>query len=289
MPSTNPDEWSSADASPPSSPGRHEGGAFTGERPGWGAGFEYDYARHVAAYRFAEQLVAGKRVLDAGCGEGFGTRTLAATAREVVGLDYSSDAIGTCRRLWSGGNYRNLHFRREDLSAGAHAESDVFDVVLNFQVLEHMASPLPLLRGLASRLTPGGVLVLTTPNRLRTVSENPYHVREYTQQELARELGAVFGNVEIRGVFGNENVERFETRRAGAVSRILRLDPLGLRHVLPRAVVEFAFARLARIVRRRASPAQEPPIVPEDFRVGTGDIDRALDLLALCRLSPEGR
>jgi 2-polyprenyl-3-methyl-5-hydroxy-6-metoxy-1,4-benzoquinol methylase len=255
---------------------------FTGERPGWGEGFEYDFARHIVAYRYAATLVAGKRVLDAGCGEGFGTHTLADAAGEVVGVDYDEGAIADCRASWTGAERPNLRFEHVDLTnpGGFH---ELFDVVLNFQVLEHIQTPRPFLEALKARLAPGGFLLLTTPNRLRTVSENPYHVREYTEPELHQELSAVFPSVEIRGVFGNAAVEAFESRRAAAVQSILRLDPLGLRNLLPKSLVEFAFARLAKIVRKQASPSDQPLIRPEDFSVRTDGIERALDLMAVCR------
>jgi len=253
---------------------------FTGERPGWGEGFEYDYSRHISAYRFAATLAVGRRVLDAGCGEGFGTQTLAEVAAQVTGVDYSRDAIAQCRRLWSA--HGNLRFERLDLTRPEGLGED-FDVVLNFQVLEHIREPEPFLSGLRKLLGDDGVLVLTTPNRLRTISENPYHVREYTAGELRELLCSVFGGVEMLGMHGNANVETFEAGRARAVRRILRLDPLGLRNLLPPSVVQFAFARLARVVRRRAAPEGTTKIVPEDFHVSADDIDRALDLVALCR------
>lgn len=255
--------------------------SFTGERPGWGEGFDYDYARHLAAYQSTAGIVAGKSVLDAGCGEGFGTHTLAATAREVVGLDYSEDAIAECRRLWCDGTRPNLRFERVDLTRPADF-NERFDVVLNFQVIEHIRQTGPFLRALREWLLPGGVLVLTTPNRLRTTIANPYHVREYTASELRAELSTVFSDVTIRGVLGNDKVERFEQRRARAVRNIMRLDPLGLHNLLPRSIVEFAFAKLARVVRRRARPAGAPLIQPENFSVRDDNIERAIDLLAIC-------
>jgi SAM-dependent methyltransferase len=251
---------------------------FTGERPGWGEGFDYDYARHVAAYRFAATLAPGKRVLDAGCGEGFGTSTLADVAASVLGVDYSPVAISECRRLW---NKPNLRFEQVNLTEpGTFTET--FDLVINFQVLEHIADPLPFLRGLAQRLAPGGTLLLTTPNRLRTISENPYHVHEYTAPELKELLSKVFESVEITGMHGNAKVEEFEAGRARAVARILRLDPLGIRNMLPEKVIHFAFAKLAWIVRRQARPAGNTDMAPEDFFVSAQPIDRALDLVAIC-------
>ncbi|MBI5504742.1 MAG: class I SAM-dependent methyltransferase [Deltaproteobacteria bacterium] len=252
---------------------------FTGERPGWGEGFEYDYGRHIAAYRFATTLAAGQRVLDAGCGEGFGTQTLCDVAAEVTGVDYSDSAISECRRLWK---KPNLRFERVDLThPGGFGET--FDLVINFQVLEHIRDPEPFLTGLRERLGQRGVLVLTTPNRLRTISENPYHVREYTAVELGELLRKVFGSVEIRGMHGNAGVEAFEAGRARAVRNILRLDPLGIRKLLPAWLVQFAFARLAKLVRRSAQPSGAATIAPEDFSVSADDVDRALDLVALCR------
>lgn len=253
---------------------------FTGERPGWGEGFDYDYSRHLAAYRYAAGLVAGLRVLDAGCGEGFGTQSLAGTAAHVTGYDYSAAAIAECRRLWP---RPDLDFQCVDLSAPPLPGAD-FDAVLSFQVLEHMTDPLAFLRALRSLVTEGGFVLLTTPNRPRTVSENPFHVREYDAGELVDLLKNVFGHVSVVGMYGNEKVEAFERSRARAVASILRLDPLGLRRLLPRAIVEPAFARLAALVRRRAKAEAPVAIVPEDFAVGTGDdIDLALDLVALCR------
>ncbi|MFN2428191.1 MAG: class I SAM-dependent methyltransferase [Candidatus Binatia bacterium] len=251
---------------------------FTGERPGWGEGFDYDYARHLAAYRFAAGRAPGCRVLDAGCGEGFGTQTLADVADEVLGVDYSSVAVAECRRHWS---KPNLRFEQVDLvSPGGFSET--FDLVINFQVLEHIDDPLPFLRGLRDRLEASGTLVLTTPNRLRTVSENPFHIREFTAAELRDLLSQVFSRVEIAGMHGNAKVEAFEAGRARAVQRILRLDPLGIRNMLPEKVVHFAFARLARVVRRQARPTGATDMTPDDFRVDSDSVDRALDLVAIC-------
>jgi SAM-dependent methyltransferase len=253
---------------------------FTGERPGWGADFDYDEARHLAAYIYAAGLAKGRRVLDAGCGEGFGTQTLAATAADVTGVDYSADAIGFCLKRWDA---PRLSFRQVDLTAPGDF-TDTFDLVLNFQVVEHIDDATPFIEGLRERVAPGGQLMLTTPNRLKTFSENPYHVREYTRDELAALLGNVFSKVEILGMHGNEKVSSFDRGREKAVHRILRLDPLGIRNLLPRKVIELAFAKLAVIVRRQArDDSAADTIVPADFFVSGANVDEALDLVALCR------
>jgi 2-polyprenyl-3-methyl-5-hydroxy-6-metoxy-1,4-benzoquinol methylase len=252
---------------------------FTGERPGRGVEFAYDEARALAAYRYALTLARDRSLLDAGCGEGFGTVTLTTVARAVVGMDYSADAVAVCRRTWE---RPNLRFVQHDLT-DLEAYPERFDLIVSFQVLEHLVDPRPFLTGLRAHLASGGRLLLTTPNRLTSFSENPYHVREYSAAELRELLAGVFGRVTILGMHGNAKVTAFDRARAQAVRRILRLDPLGIRRLLPARLVTFAFARLAVAVRRRVRRTGETErIVPEDFYVGEQDLDAAVDLIALC-------
>lgn len=254
---------------------------FTGERPGWSETFEYDQARHLAAYRYALTLAVGARVLDAGCGDGFGTQSIADVAERVVGLDRSREAIEYCRRTWQ---KPNLTFVEGDLTVPGILDEQ-FDLVLNFQVIEHIPESRAgaFLAALKSSLAPGGRLLLTTPNRLRSFSENPYHVREYTAEELRVALSKVFPRVTIRGIHGNMKVVEFDRAREKTVRRILHLDPLGLRRLLPAAVIHLAFARLAEFVRKRArSAAGQPRITPDDFMIHDEHLEDALDLVALC-------
>ena len=137
----------------------------------------------------------------------------------------------------------NLSFRRLDLT-DPEGFKEQFDLVLNFQVLEHIENEPPFLEGLKARIKPGGQLMLTTPNILKTFSENPYHVREYTCAQLRDLLEKIFSEVEILGMHGNPKVTAFDAGRERAVKRILRLDPLGLRNLLPQGLVNAGFAKL---------------------------------------------
>ncbi len=251
------------------------------ERPGWGEGFDYDEGRHLAAYLYARNLAPGLRVLDAGCGEGFGTEYLAEVAASVTGVDYSPEAIDSARRRWS---RPGLEFRVKDLVA-VEPDGETWDLVVNFQVLEHIDNDLEFLRRLRSCVAPGGRLMLTTPNILQSVSENPCHVREYRPEEFERRIASVFDDFSLLGVYGNEKVREFDRKRAEAVARILRLDPLGLRRLLPEAVVYPIFARLGKLVRRQArAAAGSAPIGPADFEIRGGALAEALDLVAICRV-----
>jgi 2-polyprenyl-3-methyl-5-hydroxy-6-metoxy-1,4-benzoquinol methylase len=257
--------------------------AYTGERlAAEDARFAPDMARHLAAYHLIAPLVAGKSVLEAGCGEGYGSALLAHSAAHVVGLDYDDAALALAR---SRHRAPNLEYRTANLLQLAKSSPGEFDAVVNFQVLEHLDDPAPFLRAAAACVKPGGALFLTTPNRLASVSENPYHVHEYVADELRALLVQFFDSVEVKGIVGSPRVYEFERARGAQARRILRLDPLGLRRLLPQRLVRFAFSRLALLVRSRVAAANAELVQLEasDFAIGEAEPPQWIDLLAIGR------
>ena len=248
-----------------------------GERlPGEATDFAVDLERHHAAYRFAEARAAGRTVLDAGCGEGYGAARLARVAARVVGID-RPEAVRVAAARYAA---PNLEFRPQDLER-LDAIADRFDLVVSFQVIEHLPDPGAFLRGLVRLVAPAGELIVTTPNRLMSVTENPYHLREWTAAELRALAEPALPGVQVLGVHGSERVLAYERARGAQVARVLRLDPLGLRHLVPRAVVDRVYPRLARLVRRRLRETAGTAVGPGDFTVSGADLDGALDLLLL--------
>lgn len=256
------------------------GGIFTGERlVADDPLFAADIARHLVAYRFAQERVGGKCVLDAGCGDGYGTNLLAQTAALAIGADRAADTIEVARRRYE---RANLRYEVCELG-GLQGLGQSFDAVCNFQVLEHLADPMPFLQQVRAVLRPGGELILTTPNRAMTVIEIPYHVHEYEAEELRRLLGGVFARVEVRGITPDERAMAYERTRIANAQRILRLDPLNLRRLVPASLIEMVYPHLAKLVRRNVQRQQgaAPPVTPENFHITDG-CERALDLLAVC-------
>jgi SAM-dependent methyltransferase len=248
--------------------------SFTGERLHRGDRlFALDLARHEAAYELARQRLGAGRVLDLGCGSAHGTASLAAHHARVVGLDRV--APDACHRDAG-------HFVRADLNAIPFT-SGAFELVVSFQVMEHLEDPTLYLDAIGRLLAPDGLALLTTPNVLMSDGVNPYHVHEYHAEELAERLRTRFEEVEVLGIGATEPVRAHLAARSRRIRRIMRLDPLGLRNLLPQALVQWLFARLALLVRRQTRGSDGMPEVSwRDFPVGPAD-SYCLDLLALCR------
>jgi len=249
---------------------------FTGERLHDDlAPFALDLARHRAAYEFATARCAGARVLDLGCGSGSGAALLAASAARVLGIDRVPPDQQNRRT--------GAAFCLADLAAlplRAHS----FDVIVSFQVIEHLADPTPYLRAIGELLAPRGTALLSTPNRGRSDGVNPYHVREYLGGELCELLARHFTEVELLGVGTSEAVGRHLSARSRRIRAVMRLDPLRLRDRLPRAWVEKLFAWGALLVRRAGARAEGTPDATwRDFPVGGADDAASLDWLAVCR------
>jgi len=167
---------------------------FTGERfvPGVGGEIVYE---HVHRYAFARRYAAGKRVLDAACGEGYGSALLATVAREVTGVDIDGPTIAHAREAYR--SIRNLTFVQGSAAELPMPDASV-DVVVSFETIEHLdGSDQPRMLAEFSRvLTDDGVLVLSAPNRPEYSESrgyvNPYHRHEHDRAELERLLRVTF-------------------------------------------------------------------------------------------------
>lgn len=150
-------------------------------------------AEHRARYWWATGWVDGKRVLDAGCGMGYGTAMLASRKpTSLTGVDLSEEALVAARAA--------LGERAELTAADVRElpfEADSFDVVVCFEVIEHVDRQAEALAELARVLAPDGVLLVSSPNRDVYTPGNPFHVHEYTPGEFADALGQQFQHVAL--------------------------------------------------------------------------------------------
>ena len=238
---------------------------LTGERTLPGISREnYWFQRHLVAYERAETFAPGKRVIDIGCGEGYGPAMLARVADEVLGVDIAPEVVEHAEATYPAGN---LSFRVMDVGS-LEVDDSSFDLAVSFQVVEHLVDVSGYFDELSRVLRPGGIAMITTPNRLtispgRTEPINPFHLREYTPDELAAELSSHFDDVALEGMYH---------------ARMLALnEKVGLVDFIK--VYEMGPAN----PRRWAHRAMAPLVHTSDFRLTGGDISGCLDILATCR------
>lgn len=172
---------------------------FTGERFTPECMREIWY-EHVHRYAFASSFCAGQQVLDAACGEGYGSALLAGQAARVTGVDVSMDTIQHASERYGG--LENLEFRQADCSA-LPFEDDSFDRVVSFETLEHLEPQDDMLREFRRVLKPGGFAMISSPDKAiytdKHGSDNEFHVRELYRDELEALLSRHFPAFRLYG------------------------------------------------------------------------------------------
>jgi 2-polyprenyl-3-methyl-5-hydroxy-6-metoxy-1,4-benzoquinol methylase len=222
-------------------------------------------------YRFATQYVQGKRVLDAACGVGYGSRMLLeAGAREVVAVDRSAEALELARRHYASPEIRFVCDDCESL----RQVTGPFDVIVAMECIEHFDAPKFLQRA-SALLTETGMLVGSTPNAAVTSTpgkatpENPFHLREFDPAEFESMLREFFLNVNLRG-------------QNHSAAYALAADQVRLIYANP-------FMRLGRWLQRvrgrTVSPSWPPfPVCPTeaDYCISEANLEAAFVLVAVC-------
>jgi SAM-dependent methyltransferase len=240
---------------------------LTGERTVPGLAEEnYWFRRHEVVYERLADRCAGRDVLEAGCGEGYGADLIADVARRVIGLDYDESAVAHVRA-----RYPRVEMHHGNLAELPLADCTV-DVVVNFQVIEHLWDQGQFVDECLRVLRPGGVLLMSTPNRItfspgRDTPINPFHTRELNAAELTELLATAGFSVEtMLGVFHGARLVELDGCHGGSI-----ID--------------------AQITRALADAPWPTELLDDVASVTTGDfdltdaadrdIDRSLDLVAV--------
>lgn len=172
---------------------------YTGERYMPCVTGQYQY-EHLHRYALSLPVVSGKLVLDIASGEGYGAALLARNARAVTGVDIDAAAVQHAREQYA--DHSNLQFLEGSCAAIPLPDQSV-EVVVSFETIEHHDQHEEMLLEIKRVLKPGGVLVISSPNKLVYSDipqlKNHYHVKELYYDEFDQLLSRHFKHQRLYG------------------------------------------------------------------------------------------
>ena len=218
-------------------------------------------AQHLKPYEFLLAGIAGKKVLEVGSGDGYGTFFLAQSAGEATGIDYQDEVVTAARAKYRRSNLRFLCMDACRLDFSDRS----FDAVCSFQVIEHIPEEMipRYLSEIKRVLKDGGEFYLSTLNLAhamkspKTYKKNAAHCKEFTLHELQKALSAVFGSLQTYGLHITARHRFYE-----------RLKKSGVCGILPRGINP-----VARFYKT---------VTTADFLVTPRDPGRASDFICVC-------
>jgi SAM-dependent methyltransferase len=152
------------------------------------------FREHLTRYTFASQLCRGLRVVDVGCGVGYGADLLRRVgADQVIGIDLSPDAVSYASSTYGS---TSTHFVVAD-AARLPITDNFADLVVSFETIEHVADPVRVTSEIGRVLSKPGLAIISTPNGAIRPTNNPFHKHEFERDELERILRTVFPYVDV--------------------------------------------------------------------------------------------
>jgi len=235
------------------------------------------HQRLLKAYYLAQPYIKGN-VLEIGCGEGRGLDLLAPTSEEYTALDKIQEIIDKLQLV-----HPKIKFIQGNIPPMSMLEDNTYDVVISFQVIEHIKDDRAYLEEIHRVLKPGGKAIITTPNIKKTLSRNPWHMREYTADQLTNLVKTIFPKVTMKGVAGNEKVMQYYEMNKKSVNKIMRFDIFNLQYRLPVGLLKIPYDLLNRRNRNKLQTGNDSlvqQITHADYLLNDNG-DESLDLFCM--------
>lgn len=252
----------------------------------------YLHLMHIATYEYAKKFVKDKKVLDYGCGSGYGSHMLSETAASVTGVDISKEAVDFAAQ-----EYQSLNLNFKTIP---ELGNEKFDVITSLQVIEHVPDDKEYSLALKQLLNPGGILIISTPDkkhRLFNYIQQPwniFHLKEYTPQSLEKLLKKYFKQVEILKIGSDadlihEEIKRTRKQRIALLPSTLSLYPYSLKISLLN--IQKKVFDLLRKIRNRDNKSVSSLNISTDFAsqysyediLFNKEMPYSTDLLAICK------
>lgn len=235
----------------------------------------------LSRYEFAKRyLKHGMKVLDLGCGTGYGTSILGQRNCEVLGVDINKEAVIYAKKHYLD---KNVTFQVGDITK-LNSPIGGFDFICSFEVIEHLKNPNKFLINLRGLLSKDGVFILSTPNA-SVVSPNnrvasPYHTKEFNYDELDSLLKKNFNNVKIFSQTKSKKAELAWKDFLGSQSvreNIVSIDKFDIRALIPKSVKEVIWKYLGHFFGRKTQEG----LGTKDFPIGSESVRLACYFVAV--------
>jgi SAM-dependent methyltransferase len=235
------------------------------------------HQRLLRPYVLAPQYVKGD-LLEVGCGEGRGIELLLPGITSYTAIDKIAPVIDKLQQKYPQGR-----FLSGNIPPLASFADNSFDSVVSFQVIEHIQDDRLFLKEIHRVLKPGGIALLTTPNRPYSLSRNPWHIREYTALELTNLAKTFFSKVTMHGITGNDKVMEYHARNKKSVDKLMRWDIFNLQYKLPSSILRVPYEFMNRLNRNKLKGSDDQLVMSirqEDYLL-TEDAPHSLDLFLI--------
>lgn len=239
------------------------------------------YLMHIASYRWVADFIRNKRVLDFGCGSGYGAAEMAEHATSVEAIDVSEEAIAHASASFAKPNLRYASFDPEKLLP---FEDGSFDVVTSFQVIEHVED-FDLYVAEARRvLVSGGLFIVITPDRAYRLFAwqkpwNRWHVDEFSSRGLKTLLDRHFDQVDMMAMSGDAALCKPELDRCRKLKWMTSPFTVG---IYPRPLRVGLLNVLHAFSSRKGNdrPKKDFPLDESQVKIGH-DLQPSLNLVAI--------
>lgn len=186
------------------------------------------YQRTFKAYQIVSELISGD-VLEIGCGEGYAIELIKSKVHSLTLIDKSKHSLANIKELHP--DVKTINNKIPPLD---QIDNDTFDFIISFQVIEHIKNYELYLQEIHRVLKPGGKAYISTPNKIHTIARNPWHYKEFSEDEMKTVAEKYFQEATIMGIDANENSKEYYAVNNKSVSNILKLDFLNVHKILPR-------------------------------------------------------